>query len=255
MLNWFRPQPALPRRVRLSEKSWPGIVYAIGDVHGCLDQLLELEALIARDCQEHGLPALTVTLGDYVDRGPASAGVLDHLVLTRPSVGTRVCLAGNHEIMMLDFLSSPRHDHMWLANGGTETLQSYGLDVKTLFQGGKRRTVERLASVIPVEHLEFLAGLPVSLALPGYVLVHAGMVPGRALEEQLEDDMLWMRIPAGPFPQEPYGTIVHGHTPGPRVVVEEGRVCVDTSAFASGILTAMRISGPGEYSFMQTGRA
>lgn len=255
MLNWFRRPPDLPSRARLMEDSWPGIVYAIGDVHGCLDLLRELEALIARDCEQHGLPSLTVMLGDYVDRGPSSAGVLDHILLDPPPTDRRLCLAGNHEIMMLDFLTSPRQDHMWLVNGGLQTLRSYGLDVQALSEGGQRRMAERLATVIPPEHIELLTTLPVSLGLPFYAFVHAGMVPGLSVADQREDDMLWMRPPAGPFPLQPFGLIVHGHTRGRQVVVQEGRVCIDTSAYTSGVLTAMRISGPGEFSFIQTGQA
>lgn len=232
-------------------RDWPDVVYAIGDVHGCLSLLRDLHAQIMEDCASHGGRALVIYLGDYIDRGEDSAGVLDLLTAPRGAGPEVVCLSGNHEAMMLDFTANPQADHMWLRNGGSETLLSYGLDPGRLFDGGKRLASQRLASHIPGEHIAFLQSLALCVSLPGMTFVHAGLAPNRPLHEQKASDMIWMRPGAQTYPgPQPFGRLVHGHTPATAPVVEPHRICVDTGAFATGILTGARIAMDGSVSFM-----
>lgn len=232
----------MPRR-RLSFASWPAVVYAIGDVHGCLSQLVELEAAIAADAARIEGKKWIVTLGDYVDRGPQSAQVIEHL-LEPPLPGfTRFSLAGNHEQMMLDFLDDPVTHSYWLDEGGMETLQSYRLPP----------FAEPLApddDLIPAAHLEFLRGLPIILLLPGWLFVHAGIRPGLALAEQSDEDLLWIREPFLSLPVSEGLRVVHGHTPGGVPVETRHRICIDTQCFAGGRLTAVRITPDGATSFL-----
>lgn len=231
------------------------VVYAIGDVHGCLKELRQLEELVAEDQAQLGMSGPVVMLGDYVDRGPSSAGVIDHVMTPPPGSAQRICLAGNHEIMMQDFVRKPRRQHAWLANGGLETLQSYGIDPGLVGTSSPQRLSDILASHISAEHLEFLAALPVCLSMPGYVFVHAGLRENVALDNQSDTDMLWMR-PAGPATTlTGDAVVVCGHTPGAVPKVEPGRICIDTGAYATGVLTALRILRDGSYHFLHTAPA
>lgn len=221
-------------------------VYAVGDIHGCYDQLVELQGKIDDDLAQHRGPALVVYLGDYVDRGSNSASVLDLLSAPNTSGHDRIHLCGNHEEMMLDFVSGPRDDHQWLRHGGDTTLRSYGLDPAALFQGGRRRAKEKLISYIPTEHLDFMRILPACLSMPGMVFVHAGLAPSKPLDEQSLEDMLWMRTDGKTYvEQQQFGRVIHGHTPHNEPIIEARRICVDTGAYATGKLSAVRISPDG----------
>lgn len=232
----------------------PDFVYAVGDVHGCLDQLRRLEDQIDAHIQAHGQNAVIVYLGDYVDRGPASAGVVQHLLGHGPGLTERVMLAGNHELMMLDFLAAPKPGHAWLKFGGEETLASYGIDPATLFEGGRRLAAQKILAYMPDDHIAFLRERPGCIAFPGITLVHAGLRPGIPLEQQLMQDMLWARFPENSFAEvQPFGLLVHGHTPGVKPVVEAHRICVDTGAYATGVLTAVCVDRNGEATFLSVG--
>jgi len=239
-----------PGRARLTSETWPAAIYAIGDVHGRYDLLRALEKQIADDAVAYDGEKWLVTLGDYVDRGAQSASVLDHLTGAAPNGFRRVSLCGNHEQMMLDFIAAPVWPSSWLDYGGIETLRSYGIAVEAS-RGEPRRLRALIESHIPEEHLQFLRELPVCLALPGFVFVHAGIRPGIPVEEQSEEDLLWIRhefldaqLPAGL-------TVVHGHTPMPEPVVTPQRISIDTGAFATGRLTGVRIV-PGEPAHLLT---
>ncbi|WP_254677734.1 metallophosphoesterase [Devosia ureilytica] len=244
MLKFGRHAPPHPQRQIIVEVDRPSFVYAIGDIHGCLHQLLALEQVIAADIAEHGQSALVVCLGDMIDRGPHSAHVLEHLSTSAPF--ERLLLTGNHEEMFLDFLEAPHRQHPWLRNGGWETLRSYGLDEDNLFEAGPQVASQRLVAGIGQDHLAMLRNLPVCYALPGLTLVHAGLVEGLPLNQQSARDMVWLRMPEPAYggPQ-PFGLVVHGHTPASQPIVEPFRICVDTGAFATGLLTAARIDRLG----------
>lgn len=193
-------------------------------------------------------------LGDYVDRGPRSAQVLDHLLEPPPAGFRRVALRGNHEQVLLDFLASPRRGESWLDFGAEATLASYGAD-PLVARRGALPAAAALEALMPIEHREFLANLPTLLTVPGYAFVHAGLAPGVPLVRQNDADLIWIREPflsADPLAEGL--VVVHGHTPGRDPVVTPARICVDTAAFATGRLTAVRIPAEGEPRFIATGR-
>ena len=221
-------------------RSWPEAVYAVGDVHGCYDLLLQLEAAIVADAASISGDKLIVMVGDYVDRGPRSASVLDHLSGPAPAGFERICLVGNHEAMMLRFAASPSRRNLWLDNGGIETLMSYGMRADDLQEASQRSLRTLIDFHLPSEHLEFLRGLALTLSLPGAIFVHAGVRDGVPLAQQTEHDLLWSR----PSPELGHGDVlvVHGHTPATEPVVTPTRICIDTGAFATGVLSAVRLA-------------
>jgi serine/threonine protein phosphatase 1 len=219
----------------------PQIVYAIGDVHGCLDLLRHIEAEIAADAPPGG-EAWIVVLGDVIDRGPASAQVLDHL-LGRPPAGLRrLCLRGNHESLMLAFLRQPRGHSEWFEMGGLETLASYGMPVGNIHELSSRRLENLVMSHIPNEHVSFLEGLPLAIEMPDWVFVHAGLKPGRAISSQREGDLLWYRDDFAETYEGLGKVVVHGHTPVDTPMMTRYRIDVDTGAYYSGRLSAVRLS-------------
>ena len=246
-----RTSPRSGGRERLTANARPAVVYAIGDVHGCLDELLQLEQLIRRDAANVEGEKWIVMLGDYIDRGPRSAQVIDHLLGPSADSFRRFALAGNHEQMLLDFLASPRLAADWLQYGGWETLASYGIDTRNRTMDATVAAMT-LEARMPRSHLDWLRQLPVSLELPGFVFVHAGLRPGRPLADQDESDLLWIREPFLDSPGDFGVIVVHGHTPESEPVVRPWRLGIDTAAFATGRLTSARIVAGGEISFLAT---
>jgi serine/threonine protein phosphatase 1 len=246
-----RPVAVAKSRNRLALDRRPAVIYAIGDVHGCLAELVELERLIIDDAAGVDGPRLLVMLGDYIDRGPRSAQVLDHLIEPPPAGFTRVNLLGNHEQMLLDFLAAPRRADNWLEFGAEATLASYGAD-PLLAKKGAVPAATALAAMMPREHIEFLEALPTLFTVPGYAFAHAGIAPGVPLDQQSDEDLIWIRKPFLDAPPRNDVVVVHGHTPGKEPVVTAARICVDTAAFATGRLTAVRIPAEGEISFLST---
>lgn len=207
-------------------------VYAVGDIHGCLELLTELHRAIADDLHARPVPdACLIHLGDYVDRGPDSAQVIE-LLLGDPLPGTRkINLIGNHEAMMLDALDAADDDlaDHWRANGGADTLASW-----LIGQGIARG---EWASRIPPAHLAFVRGLEAMHREGGYLFAHAGIRPGVALDEQTEHDLLWIREPFLSFSGDLGAVVVHGHTPRPEPVMRSNRIGIDTGAVYGGKLT------------------
>ncbi|KQU99451.1 hypothetical protein ASC89_10745 [Devosia sp. Root413D1] len=246
-----RAPQSLAARERLSASARPALVYAIGDVHGCLAELRQLERLIEADAAGTPGEKWMVLLGDYIDRGPQSAQVIDHLLAPAPAGFRRFTLAGNHEQMLLDFLAAPQQSAEWLDYGGVETLTSYGIDARD--GGGRPAMLARsLEAQMPRSHLEWLRQLPISLETPGFFFAHAGVRPGRTLAEQLDGDLMWIREP---FLGGATGTgkiVVHGHTPEAEPMRLPWRIGIDTGAFATGRLTSARIDKGGEISFLST---
>lgn len=243
-------------RARLTATEWPAVVYAIGDIHGCLDELKELEAMIVADAAGVGDgERWLVTLGDYVDRGPYSAQVINHLIAAPPGGFRRIALAGNHEQMLLDFLADPPANAQWLDYGGLDTARSYGAPERNAAPGRPlaRAVAADLEGVIPEAHLTFLRALPISLTLPGYCFVHAGLRPGVPLDQQSDDDLLWIREPFLEQAVDSERISVHGHTPVNEPDVRTWRIGIDTGAFASGRLTALRLQPDRPPKFLITG--
>ena len=233
---------------RLLWDTWPAAVYAVGDVHGCLTQLLALEQAILEDAADIPGEKWLVMLGDYIDRGPESAGVLEHLLQPPPGGFLRHALRGNHEQMMLDFLDDPLSNLHWLGQGATATLASYGVEVAAdaLAQSdGLAALLSQIAQHVPCSHIEFLRSLPVLLGLPGWVFVHAGVRPGVGLERQSTEDLLWIRDPFLHGPGLAGIRVVHGHTPTPAPEFTPTRIGIDTGCFVTGRLTGLRITPEG----------
>ena len=234
---------------RLTAAQRPALIYAIGDVHGCLDQLQALEARIVADAAGTAGDKWIVMLGDYVDRGPRSAQVLDHLIAPPPAGFSRISLRGNHDQAMLSALEDPRALDSWIGWGIESTLGSYGLgpsQMAELAAPGRAATRQQLLQAhIPDEHVAFLRNLPVLLSVPGYIFVHAGLRPGVATAQQRDRDLMWIR---GEFLDAGYdfgATVVHGHTPVDAPELTPHRIGIDTGCYASGILTAVRIDDRG----------
>lgn len=232
------------RRLHLDDHPSLYPIYAVGDVHGCLDQLLDVEARILDDLATTGRNGLVVMLGDYVDRGPNSAGVLAHL--RRPTLGPfkRVALCGNHDDILSSLPETPGRILDWIAAGGVATLMSYGLDIDYLTSRSRlsnEALANLIAEAIPEGDLSFLKSLPVSLRVGGYLFVHAGVRPGIQFHLQSDDDLMWIRDPFITKGPELDLLVVHGHTPSSRPTIGPRRIGIDTKAYATGNLTALKI--------------
>jgi len=230
-------------------------IYAIGDVHGRLDLLTRLHALIAADAA--GAPVqrrVIVHLGDYVDRGPDSRGVIELLMQPPPAGFESVHLLGNHEDYMLQFLEHAEVGPHWGAYGGLATLASYGVRPPSGFMPSVAdfETARRaLADTIPAAHLDFLRGLKLTHAEGGYLFVHAGVKPGVALADQQAEDLLWIRDEFLDSADDFGACVVHGHTIVETPEQHANRIAIDTGAFATGALTALVLDG-AERRFIQT---
>lgn len=233
---------------RLAFHQWPAAIYAIGDVHGCLDQLVALEDKIAADGIGIEGEKWLLTLGDHIDRGPQSRAVIEHVMGPAPAGFRRFGLLGNHEAMLLDFLANPVAHAYYLEEGGVQTLASYGIALEQPFRSAEpiRR---HLAERFPAEHARFIADMPICLSLPGWLFVHAGIRPGIPLGMQTDDDLIWIRAPFLTSQLTGGLRVVHGHTPGPDIVVTPHRIDVDTQCFRTGKLSAVRVTPDGETAF------
>ncbi|MXP63620.1 serine/threonine protein phosphatase [Roseomonas sp. M0104] len=209
-------------------------IYAIGDVHGCAARLGTLHAAIADDwASRPATHCVLVHLGDYVDRGPDSAAVLERLCGPGPVPGAQeVVLRGNHEAMMLDSLAAgagTAAEDLWLWNGGDATLASYGA---------------RDASFAPpAAHRALLERTLFSWQAGSYFFVHAGIDPRRPLESQRSQDLLWIREPFLSWPRPLPMIVVHGHTPSRAPELRGNRIGIDTGAVAGGALTCLVLEG------------
>jgi serine/threonine protein phosphatase 1 len=218
----------------------PGIrVYAIGDVHGCLEQLVALHYAIAADLKARPVAeSVLVHIGDYVDRGPDSAGVIWLLLGTiAPPVTKRVDLMGNHEVMMADAIegANERSAGAWLSNGGEATLASYKVP-----PGAGPAQWSRL---LPIQHRQWIRQRDIAHVEGNYLFVHAGIRPGRALEHQTIEDMLWIREPFLSSREQRRVVVVHGHTPREVPDVFDNRIGIDTGAAMGGLLTCVVLEG------------
>jgi serine/threonine protein phosphatase 1 len=210
-------------------------LYVIGDIHGRLDLLDRAIAAIHRDVAKHGPGALTVTVGDYIDRGPDTRGVLDRLV-ENPFPTPYVALKGNHELFLEAFLADPSVGPHWRHQGGEQTLLSYGVSRQRPILSNEE-AADRLRAALPASHVRFLQSLKLSLTFGKYFLCHAGVRPGVPLERQSEEDLLWIRDEFLNSTMDFGKIVVHGHTPAPEPEVLPNRINVDTGAFATGRLT------------------
>ncbi len=207
-----------------------GRLFAIGDIHGCPD---ELEAMLQAIAP--GAGDTVVFVGDYVDRGPSARAVIDLALALEKTHAEVVFLKGNHEDMMLSFLGLPgNYGESFLFNGGVATLESYGLKEDDLAEARER---------IPEPHLDFFKSLAVSYLRPPYLFVHAGILPTRQLEDQQSEDMLWIRQEFILHPHQIDATVVFGHTPMRGVMVDlPYKLGIDTGLVYGGKLTCVEFT-------------
>lgn len=225
----------------------PGlVVWAVGDIHGRLDLLNVLLDGIISDVRESDNRTMVVFLGDYVDRGPDSRGVIDHLCsfADESSIEARF-LKGNHEEKLVEFLTDPSVGPVWCEYGGVQALHSFGLSVPVV----SHQTTAWAALSADLDHRltdrqrRFLDELETSLSIGGYFFAHAGARPGVTLENQSERDLMWVRGSFLNSPERFDRVVVHGHTPASAVHMDDRRIGLDTGAYASGVLSAVRLEG------------
>ncbi|KQT32919.1 serine/threonine protein phosphatase [Sphingomonas sp. Leaf412] len=221
-------------------------VYAVGDIHGSRAALSELLDLIAADDRERG-PADTriVFLGDLVDRGPDSAGVVEDLLrLSRERPGVRFVFGNHEEIFLGAVAGEAKSTRMFCRVGGRETALSYGLSAPDYERMDHAELSAWLAQHVPADHVAFLSGFEPSVAVGGYLLVHAGVHPDRALDAQRESDLRWIREPFLGHGKPLGAMIVHGHTISEAVDYRPHRIGIDTGAYMpGGRLTALGMEG------------
>jgi serine/threonine protein phosphatase 1 len=230
-----------------------GLTYVVGDIHGRLDLLERALTLIEKD--RASAKASLVFLGDYVDRGPDSAGVLNRLFRLRMSGLTVVCLMGNHERMLLDFLDDPDgRGARWLRNGGTETLASFAL--ARAKPSGDQSQLEALRDAfleaMAPDLQEWLRNLPLSWRSGSLGCVHAITDPARAWDDQNREILLWGRPSPALMPRPDGIWVAHGHTIVSKSEAVCGHIVLDTGAYRTGCLSILRCDDRGLEFFRAT---
>lgn len=242
MLSFLRRKNAPARNVSGPTGSR---AYAIGDVHGCLRLLDELLVTIEADDRARG-PARTfvVLLGDLVDRGPDTCGVLERLSNWRPAWATPVFLMGNHEEFFLSVLDGDADlVANWLTFGGAECAASYGLTDGWMLNASTQGIAQEFYRRVPRAHADFVRGFGDSFRFGDYLFVHAGIRPGRSLEDQVPKDMRWIREGFLDDRSDHGVVVVHGHTIVEAPEERANRIGIDTGAYKGGPLTALGIDG------------
>lgn len=242
MLSFLRRRQAPARSVSGPAGSR---AYAIGDVHGRLDLLTELLAGIEADSRGRS-PAKTfiVLLGDLVDRGPDSRGVIEMLSRYTPDFARPVYLMGNHEEFLLDILEGDIDlVSNWLTYGGRELAASYGITEGWLLNATPQAIVQEMHRAVPPAHRDFVRGFSDSFRFGDYLFVHAGIRPGVALEDQSSHDMRWIREEFLNDRTDHGVIVVHGHTIVGSVEERSNRIGIDTGAYKGGPLTAIGVEG------------
>ncbi|MEG3146589.1 metallophosphoesterase family protein [Sphingomonas sp. RT2P30] len=245
MFEKFRRKAVAPAIITAPSGPADARAYAIGDVHGRLDLLRNLLEQIEADSRANPCEReYIVFVGDLIDRGPDSHGVIDLLLRSKKYLPHPVFLMGNHEEMMLRVLDKPDEKFRdWLTYGGYECAQSYGVEVGRLAAMDVEHAAALVNAAIPSEHRAFIASFADSFRFGDYVFVHAGIRPGVPLDAQSTRDLRWIRedfldsTVAHPF------VVVHGHTITSAPDEQPNRIGIDTGAYASGVLTAIRIEG------------
>ena len=234
--------------------------YAIGDIHGHLDLLMRAHDRIAADQARYGAGTV-VHIGDLVDRGPDSRGVIDHLAQGIAAGQDWVVLKGNHDQMFSGFLDDMiwhdpglRPDMSWLHPriGGAETLAAYG--VRNAADRPLAPVHAEAVAAVPLAHREFLAARPTMFIQGEAIFVHAGIRPGVPLDRQRETDLVWIRKDFLDDPRDHGGLVVHGHTAIDRAAHYGNRLNIDSSAAYGGPLTAVVIEGRAVWELTAKGR-
>ncbi len=243
------------RRGRIEARLPDGLrIYAIGDIHGRVDLLRILHHLIAEDGRGKAGKRLVVYLGDLVDRGLDSRGVIDFLLDDHPADLPFVVLRGNHEEMMLRFLDDVSVAPGWLEYGGAATLLSYGVSMsgpvsdERMLIDLQRRFVEN----VPPRHVAFMRDARFYYVAGDYLFVHAGIRPGEPLDAQQPEDLMWIRAEFLRSNADHGYIVVHGHSITRKAEFRSNRIGIDTGAYATGILTCLVLEGD-KRRLLQTG--
>lgn len=246
MFNWFSsrisPQHNAPREATLRPRLPKGDrIYAIGDIHGRRDLLDQLLGMIEADLEGWTGDSRLVFLGDYIDRGPNSQGVIERLMQPLPCNLAPIFLLGNHEFTLLKFLTQASAGRSWLTYGGLNFLLSYGIPFK-----GDLMNTESMAALqqdvikaFPAAQRQFLEAMPTFFSCGDYYFVHAGIRPEIPLDQQSDNDRLWIREEFLQSNAAHEKFIIHGHSITPEVDQQAYRMGIDTGAYASGHLTAL----------------
>ena len=235
----FRPQAATPPpSVPVGTR-----VYAVGDVHGRRDLFDALIAAIeADDAARAPAQTIIVLLGDLVDRGPDSAGVIAAARALMARRKVRI-LCGNHEEMFLRSFDDPETLRHFLRYGGRETVLSYPLDQARWNAASLEEAQVMMRETVPSDDLSFIRGFEDQVVIGDYCFVHAGIAPGVPIEEQSASDMRWIREPFLSHSGDHGFVIVHGHTIADAPVIRRNRIGIDTGAYSSNRLTALALEG------------
>jgi serine/threonine protein phosphatase 1 len=229
------------------------VIYAIGDIHGRSDCLRQAHALIDEDRNVRGGgSASEIYIGDYVDRGPDSHGVIA-LLVAREGCANVVALRGNHEIMLESFLGGLTSFEDWRRFGGLETILSYGVDARSLLGRGAIYPRD-LAEKMPASHLRFLSSLKAIHTRGHYCFAHAGVRPGVPLEAQSIEDTAWIRDDFLNHPGDAGLVVVHGHSPVSAVEFRANRINIDTGAYLTNRLSVLCIDAEGPRLLERSGR-
>lgn len=229
-------------------------LYAVGDIHGRLDLLNDLLGRINDDIAARSVPsAAVVFLGDLIDRGPQSAGVIERLCTLTPFPAETLCLLGNHEEVLLRVLAAePDLAYDWLGYGGDACAESYGVDPVALTAMDEARIATTLGDAIPARHIAYLKRCGDTVSFGDYLLVHAGIRPGVPIEDQEPKDLRWIRQPFLSDAHDHGCMVIHGHTISEGVEQRSNRIGIDTGAYRTGLLTAAVIEGD-DLHFIATG--
>jgi serine/threonine protein phosphatase 1 len=223
-------------------------VYCVGDIHGRDDLLRRMAKCVETDMKTRSFDrsfdqAVTVFLGDYIDRGPGSKRVVERLA-TGEWPSPIIALAGNHEDFLLSFLGDAGFLAFWRNQGGLETLHSYGVDVGPAMAGRDFEEVQAAFTArLPKQHRDFFEKLKASAVIGDYFFCHAGVRPGVALDRQNRDDLLNIREPFLSSEAEHGKLVVHGHTPAVTLEIRPNRIGIDTGAYATSCLTCLVLEG------------
>jgi serine/threonine protein phosphatase 1 len=239
-------------------RKWPQTeegarIYAIGDIHGRLDLLDRLlDKIINHAKNTNGLDKQLIFLGDYIDRGPDSKGVIDRIVGLKWPRWKLVALRGNHDQMVLEFFNNPDVYQAWREFGADETIMSYQVRPPSHVSPSEyARVAHDLKEKLPPSHLNFIQESAYSHFSGDYMFVHAGIRPSIPLNEQTPDDLMWIREDFLRSKRRLDKVIVHGHTPTPTPVVKPYRIGIDTGAYATECLTALVLESEKK-EFLQT---
>lgn len=219
-------------------------LYAIGDVHGRFDLMTAMHGRIMQEImRDRPADWRVVYVGDYVDRGPDSAKVIEFLSRTTAAEPRVIALAGNHDVGFVEFLDSPSAQSTFAANGGEDTAASYGVALDFAPPEALARGHAALLDAMPDTHISFMRALPLSASFGDFFFCHAGIRPGVPLDRQDPHDLLWIRETfrghAGLHPK----LVVHGHTPVEAAELLPNRINLDTGAWFSGLMTAVALEG------------